>query len=96
MRSAILSICAVVICLCAFGWLLYTTPAPYSDEHRVFTAKDQRLLEAEYPGGTFINARIYAWCSPRKDGRWGDIVLMYSDDRTIWPGRACWRFPRGE
>lgn len=94
MRSAALSICAVVICLSAFGWLLFTTPAPYSDEHRAFTAKDQRLLEAEYPGGTFHSARLYIWCQPRKDNRWGDVVWMYSDGRTLWVNQSCWRWPR--
>lgn len=94
MRSAILSVCVVVICLSAFGWLLFTTPAPYSDEHRAFTPKDQRLLERDYPGGVFKSATLYIWCQPRKDNRWGDTVLMHSDGRTIWPNQTCWRWPR--
>ena len=94
MKSAVLSICAVVLCLSLFGWLLYTTPAPYSDEHRVFTPRDQRLLERDYPGGMYASASLYVTCVRRQDSLWGDQVWMHSDGRTTWPNRACWRWPR--
>lgn len=94
MRSAILSVCAVVALVCAFLWLAISTPAPYSDEHRVFTAKDQRLLQADYPGGVFRSSTLYIYCQPRKGTAWGDTVWMFSDGRTVWPRETCWRFPR--
>ena len=91
MRSAILSVCAAVICLSAFGWLLFTTPAPYSDEHRAFTKSDQRTLEDRFPGGYYPSARTYIFCSQLPNNpRWGEQVIMHSDGRAIWTRTTCW------
>lgn len=94
MRFAVGSVISLLLVLALFANAMNGAPTPYSDSHQVFTPRDQRLLEADYPGGYYPNARLYVWCQPRRGTPWGDTVWMYADDRTVWPNRTCWRFPR--
>ena len=89
MRFAIGSAIALLFCVALFANAATSAPTPWSAPHETFSRSDERLLEAQLPGGRFISRSVYLRCE--KDGR---FVAYWADGRTTWHGGSCWSFRR--
>lgn len=83
--------CAISVLFCALLYLnvAVSAPTPWSAPHEVFSWTDERLLEAQIPGGRFLSRSTYLRCE--KDGR---FVMYHADGRTSWVGTECWGWRR--
>ena len=89
MRYALGCVLTVLVCVLLFVNAALSAPTPWSAPHDVFSWTDERLLEAQLPGGRFLSRSTYLRCE--KDGRY---VAYHADGRTTAMGGTCWSFRR--
>lgn len=89
MRFAVGSAIAVLFCVALFAVAATSAPTPWSASHQTFTRADERLIEAQLPGGRYLSRSTYLRCE--KDGR---FIAYHADGRTTWVGTTCWDYRR--
>lgn len=89
MRYAIGCAISLLFCVGLYLNVAMGAPQPWSAPHEKFSYTDERLLEAQLPGGRFLSRHVYQRCE--KDGR---LVQYRADGLQVYVGVQCWDWRR--